>query len=181
MKKTLRYLFLVALLFTVAGAFAVSCQKGGEEDVPQVGSQRKPTINPKINPDRDVYYINTDGTTLSGSSTGYNFEVRAKAITFNDFKCYLDDSQEFLLFNECNLTLIKNSVISMSSTSVFLLTGGPLRLSGNGSLTLKQVGKLNETGFKEIYAADGFTMTYSGAVDKGDNIFTYTWTVKKSK
>ena len=32
MKKSVKSLFLFALLFAVAGAFVVSCEKGGEDD-----------------------------------------------------------------------------------------------------------------------------------------------------
>ena len=45
MKKTARFLFLVATLFTVAGAFAVSCQKEGEgeeEEIPGASGQATP-------------------------------------------------------------------------------------------------------------------------------------------
>lgn len=53
MKKMLRFLFLAALLFTVAGLAAVSCQKGGAEEdnedgivLGSVGG--KPHINPAV-------------------------------------------------------------------------------------------------------------------------------------
>ena len=78
MKKTLRSLFLVALLFTVAGAFAASCQKGGdEEDVPEVGASRQPSIKPGIAPSGKTYVIKTDGTIISLTSSGYSFFVQA--------------------------------------------------------------------------------------------------------
>jgi len=180
MKKTFRSLFLVALLFTVAGAFAVSCQKGGdEEDVPEVGASRQPSIKPGIAPSGKTYTIKTDGTTISLTSSGYSFFVQAGAITFESFTCVLASKEKFTFINDCNLTLIGDSIIILSNGGLF--GGSHVTLSGDGSITIKKI-NLNVTSFDDKFsAAEGYTLTSSGIVDEGNNWYSCTWTVDKSK
>ena len=179
MKKTVRYLFLFALLFTVAGAFAVSCQKSGEEDVPEVGSGSRPLIEPAPNWSGTKCIIKADGTIISRSSSGYSFYVQAGAITFKSFTCALKDKEKFDFFNDCNLTLNGGSKFKLSPTAVF--GGGHITFSGEGSITIKQQ-NLNVTSFNNIFsAAEGYTLTSSGKVDEGNNWYSCTWTVDKSK
>ena len=180
MKKIVRFLFLIALAFTVAGTVIVSCQKGdGEEDVPEVGEGGTwPIIRPRVFPSGDCFRIEADGTSFMDTSKGYSYKVMAKAITFCFFTCYLSDGQEFELFHECDLTLMGKSFIQMSSGK---FTSDPVKFSGNGSLTFKKLGKLNLYYYKPLFvAAEGYTLTFSGEVDEGDNWYSYTWTVKKT-
>ena len=182
MKKTVIFLFLFTLLLTVAGAFVVSCQREGgkEEDVPQVGGgQSWPIIRPQVFPSGNSFRIDADGTSFMGTSVGYSYLVMAKAITFINFTCDLGTDQEFELFYECDLTLTGKSVILMNSGR---FTGDPVKFSGDGSLTLKTLGKLNLYHYNPLFVpAEGYSMTTSGEVDEGDNHYSYTWTVKKSK
>ena len=169
-----------ALFLIVSGAVAVSCQKGGEEDVPEVGEgQSWPVIRPQIYPSGDCFRINTDGTSFMGTSRGYSYLVMAKAITFINFTCDLGTDQEFELFYECDLTLNGKSVILMNSGK---FTGDPVKFSGDGSLTLKTLGKLNLYHYNPLFVpAEGHTMTFSGEVDEGNNSCSYTWTVSKNR
>jgi len=180
MKKPVKSLFLFALLFAVAGAFVVSCQKEGGEAVPEVGEgQSWPDINPRVSPSGNSFRIIADGTSFMGTSAGYSYLVMAKAITFINFTCDLGTDQEFELFYECNLTLQGKSVILMNSGK---LTGDPVNFSGNGSLTFKKLGKLNLLHYNPLFVpAEGYTMTFSGEVEEGNNWYSYTWTVRKSK
>ena len=180
MKKTVRYLFLFALLFTVAGAFAVSCQKsGGEEEVPAVGAGNQPRIQPSVNPVSNTYIIEADGTTISATSGGYSFSVRARELTFNDFTCYLVNKEKFYFYNDCNLTLHGDNTITLANGGVF--GGRHITLSGNGSITIKKI-NLNLTTFDNMFsAAEGYTLTSTGKVDEGNNWYSCTWTVEKSK
>lgn len=181
MNKTVRFLFLSALLFTVAGTVIVSCQKGdGEEDVPEVGEGGTwPIIRPQVFPSGDCFRIEADGTSFMDTSQGYSYKVIAKAITFFNFTCYLSNDQKFELFHECDLTLIGKSFIQMRSGK---FTSDPVKFSGNGSLTFKNLGKLNLYHYNPLFvAAEGHTLTFSGEVDEGGNWYSYTWTVKKSK
>ena len=179
MKKTLRFLSLVALLFTVAGAFAVSCQKGSEEDVPEVGSGSRPLIEPAPNWSGTKCIIMTDGTILSRSSSGYSFQVQAGAITFNSFTCALKDKEKFFFSNDCNLTLNGNSKFTLAKGGVF--GGSHITFSGEGSITIKKP-NLNVTTYNSLFsAAEGYTLTSSGAVDEGNNWYSCTWTVSKSQ
>ena len=180
MKKIVRFLFLSALAFTVAGTVIVSCQKGdGKEDVPEVGEGGIwPIIRPQVFPSGDYFRIEADGTSFMDTSVGYSYRVMAKAITFCLFTCYLSDGQAFELFHECDLTLMGKSFIQMGSGK---FTSNPVKFSGNGSLTFKKLGKLNLYYYKPLFvAAEGYTLTFSGEVDEGDNWYSYTWTVKKT-
>ena len=181
MKKIIRYLFLVALLFTVAGAFAVSCQKGGEEEeiIDGASSGSTPRIEPKAQLSGKTYVIKTDGTIISLSSSGYSFSVQAGAITFRSFTCVLASTEKFTFINDCNLTLIGASLIRFFNGGVF--GGRHITLSGNGSITIKKI-NLNVTPFDNMFsAAEGYTLTSSGKVDEGNNLYSCTWTVDKSK
>ena len=180
MKKTLRFLFLFALLLTVAGTFAVSCQKGGEEDVPEVGAEKKmPEIQPMVYPVSERFTIQADGTIISYKSIGYSFDVLAKAVTFKDFTCYLDRNESFRIVNVCDLTLDRKSVFTMHNGGGFGCR--PIKISGNGSIKLEGTG-LNVSTYEELFsAAEGYTLTSSGKVDEGNNKYSCTWTVKKSK
>jgi hypothetical protein len=121
MKKTVRYLFLFALLFIVAGAFAVSCQKGSEEeDVPEVGAGSRPNIIPSAKQTTNMYTITADGTTISATSSGYSFTILAKELTFKFFTCYLVNKEEkFSFINDCNLTLHGGSTIILANRGFF--------------------------------------------------------------
>ena len=181
MKKTLSSLFLVALLFTVAGAFAVSCQKGGEEEenIDGASSGSTPRIEPKAQLRGNTYLIMTDGTIISLKSSGYAYDVRAEAITFRSFSCLLNRNETFSFSKDCNLTLIGASLIILSNGGLF--GGSHVTLSGNGSITIKKI-NLNVTSFDNMFsAAEGYTLTSSGKVDEGNNLYSCTWTVDKSK
>ena len=181
MKKTLRSLLLFALLFTVAGAFAVSCQKGGEEDVPEVGAGSRPYIIPSAQLKTNMYTITADGTTISATSVGYSFTILAKELTFKFFTCYLVNKEEMFSFiNDCNLTLQGGSTIILANRGFF--GGNHITLSGSGSITFKKMGSINETDYNNMFsAAEGYTLTSTGEVDEGDNWYSCTWTVDKSK
>ena len=182
MKKTFRFLFLVAMLFTVAGAFVVSCQKVGgeeEENIDGASSGNKPHIEPEITPSRNTYTIRTDGTTISSKSSGYSFYVKAGAISFRSFTCYLVNKEQFHFYNDCNLTLHGDSTFTLNTGSHF--GGHHVTLSGNGSITFKQ-GFINETNYNNLFsAAEGYTLTSSDKKDEGNGYQSCTWTVKKSK
>ncbi len=182
MKKTVGSLFLVALLFTVAGAFAVSCQKVGgeeEENIDGASSGNMPIMQPPARLSGNTYVIKTDGTIISAESSGYSYDVRTGAITFRSFTCVLASREKFTFINDCNLTLIGASLIILSNGGVF--GGRHITLSGNGSITIKKI-NLNVTTFDNMFsAAEGYTLTSSGIVDEGNNWYSCTWTVDKSK
>ena len=181
MKKTVRYLFLVALLFTVAGAFAVSCQKGGEEEenIDGASSGNMPIMQPKAQLRGNTYLIMTDGTIISAKSSGYSYDVRAEAITFRSFACLLNRNETFSFSKDCNLTLTGGSTFTLINGGH--LSGRHVTLSGNGSITIKKI-NLNVTFFDDMFsAAEGYTLTSSGKVDEGNNLYSCTWTVDKSK
>ena len=180
MKKSVKSLFLFALLFAVAGAFAVSCEKGGEDDLPGRHEGVAPDISPFLNPKGDTYFIETDGTTISRESRYYSFEIKAKAITFNSFSCTLVDDKFFVFSEECNLTLSGSSTFTIDKYGLF--GGKHLTLSGNGSLTIK-AGSINEADYnRKFSAAEGYTLTSSGKKDDRNGARqSCTWTVKPSK
>ncbi len=181
MKKTVRYLFLVALLFTVAGAFAVSCQKGGEEEenIDGASSGNMPIMQPPARLSGNTYVIKTDGTIISAKSSGYAYDVRADAIAFRSFTCLLNRNETFSFSKDCNLTLHGDNTITLANGGKF--GGSHVTLSGNGSITIKKI-NLNVTSFDNMFsAAEGYTLTSSGIVDEGNNLYSCTWTVDKSK
>ena len=181
MKKTLRSLFLVALLFTVAGAFAVSCQKGGEEEenIDGASSGIMPNMQPKAQLRGNTYVIKTDGTIISAKSSRYSYDVMAEAITFRSFTCLLNRNETFSFSKDCNLTLTGGSTFTLINGGHF--SGSHVTLSGNGSITFKQ-GFINETDYNNLFsAAEGYTLTSSGKKDEGNGLQSCTWTVKKSK
>ena len=180
MKKTVRILFLAALIFTVAGSFAVSCQKGGgEEDIDGASSGNRPHIEPEITAYRNTYTIRTDGTTISSKSSGYSFDVRAGAISFRSFTCYLVNKEEFHFYNDCNLTLHGGSTFTLLNGSYF--GGHHVTLSGNGSITFKQR-FINETNYNNLFsAAEGYSLTMSEKKEEENGLQSCTWTVKKTQ
>ena len=179
MRTAGRILLTASLLLAVAGTVAVSCQKGGEEDVPEVGSGSRPLIEPAPKQGGSRYTIEVDGTIISRSSSGYSFYVQAGAITFKSFTCVLASKEEFTFRNDCNLTLIGASLIRLSIGGIF--GGSHITLSGEGSITIKKQ-NLNVTSFNNKFSvAEGYTLTSSGAVDEGNNLYSCTWTVAKSK
>ena len=180
MKKTVRFLFLVALLFTVAGVVGVSCQKGSEEDVPEVGSDsQKPYLQPMVIPFGSEYTIKVEGTKFSLVSSGYSYKVYAESITFEFFTCYLTRGKKFELGEVCNLTLIGDSQVIMSNEGIMF--GGSVRLSGTGSITMEAM-ELNTTFYNDMFsAAEGYMVTMGEKKKVGDNWSSCTWTVDKSK
>ena len=179
MKKLVRFLFLSALAFTLAGTVIVSCQKGGEEDVPEVGAGSQPKIDPAPNQSGSKYTIEVNGTIISRKSSGYSFYVKAGAISFRSFTCYLVNKEQFYFYNDCNLTLHGSSTFTLNTGSHF--GGSHVTLSGDGSITIKEK-NLNVTSFDNMFsAAEGYTLTSSGKVDEGNNWSSCTWTVDKSK
>ena len=180
MKKIVWFLFLVALAFTLAGTGIVSCQKGGdEEDVPEVGASRKPVIKPVIAPSGNTYTIKTDGTTISLTSNGFSFEVMAGSISFKDFKCFLNRNEIFIFYNECNLTLSGDSIVSLSNGGFF--GGRHITLSGSGSIKFIG-GFINETDYNDLFsAAEGYTLTSSGKKEEENGQQSITLTIKKNR
>ena len=180
MKKLVRFLFLSALAFTLAGTVIVSCQKGGEEeDVPEVGAGSQPKIDPAPKQSGSKYTIEVDGTIISRSSSGYSYDVRTGAITFRSFTCVLASKEKFTFINDCNLTLIGASLIRLSNEGLF--RGSHVTLSGNGSITIIKK-NLDVTSFDNMFsAAEGYTLTSSGKVDEGNNLYSCTWTVDESE
>lgn len=182
MKKNVYLLFLLALLFTMVGTVIVSCQKGGgeeEENIDGASSGIIPRIEPKAQLRGNTYVIKTDGTIISAESSGYSYDVRTGAITFRSFTCLLDRNETFSFSKDCNLTLIGASLIRLFNGGLF--RGSHVTLSGNGSITIKMI-NLNVTTFDNMFsAAEGYTLTSSGKVDEGNNLYSCTWTVKESK
>ncbi|MBR0174855.1 MAG: hypothetical protein IJQ22_05060 [Bacteroidales bacterium] len=179
MKKIIRYLFLAAMAFTMAGTVIVSCQKGGgEEDVPEVGASKQPLIRPVITPSGNTFTIKTDGTTISSTSNGYSFEVRAGSITFKSFKCILNRNESFAFHNECNLTLSGDSTFSLLNGGKII--GSHITLSGSGSI--KVIARsINDTTYNNMFsAAEGYTLTSSGKKEEEDGLKSITMTIKKS-
>ena len=179
MKKTVRYLFLVALLFTVAGAFAVSCQKGGEEEesIDGASSGIMPNMQPKAQLRGNMYLIMTDGTIISSKSSGYAYDVRAEAITFRSFTCVLNRNESFSFSKDCNLTLTGGSTFTLINGGH--LSGRHVTLSGRGSITFLQ-GDINEIHYNNQFsAAEGYTLTVSDVKDEGNGLESYTLTIKK--
>ena len=149
MKKIVRSLFPVALLFAVAGPAVVSCQK--EEDISVASSTAMPRIIPDVVPKRNTFFIVTDGTTISTSSSGYSFVVSAGAITFDGFRCFLSRGESFGFMHECNLELKGNSVFYLSSVGG-VFGGAHVTLSGIGSI--KIMGRdINETRYNNLFSA----------------------------
>ncbi len=180
MKKTVRSLFLIAMLFAVAGAFVVSCQKGGEEEENNDGasSGSTPRIEPKAQLRANTYLIMTDGTIISSKSSGYAYDVRVEAITFRRFTCFLNRNETFSFSKDCNLTLTGGSTFTLINGGHF--SGCHVTLSGNGSITFKQI-NLNVTSFDERFsAAEGYTLTVSDVKDEGNSLESYTLTIKKN-
>lgn len=181
MKKIVRYLFLFALAFTLAGVVGVSCQKGGEEeDVPEVGSDsQKPYLQPVVIPFGSEYTIQVEGTKFSLVSSGYSYKVYAESITFEFFTCYLTRGKKFELGEVCNLTLIGDSQVIMSNEGIMF--GGSVRLSGTGRITMEAM-ELNTTFYNDMFsAAEGYTVTMGEKKKVGNNLYSCTWTVDKSK
>ncbi len=179
MRTAGRILLTAALLLAVAGTVALSCQKGGEEEVPAVGAGNQPQIQPSVIPKSNTYIIEADGTTISATSGGYSFSVRARELTFIGFTCYLINKEQFYFYNDCNLTLRGDNTITLANGGVF--GGRHITLSGNGSITIKKI-NLNVTTFDNMFsAAEGYTLTSSGKKDEGNGYQSCTWTVDKSK
>jgi hypothetical protein len=178
MKKIIKFLFLFALLFTVTGAVAVSCQKsGGEEDIDGASDKSRPQIKPTPRIGSNKYVIEADGTTISLTSRGFSFNVTAGAITFKNFTCFINRKEEFTFYNDCNLTLSGGSTINLFNGGEFFCWH--VTLSGSGSITLKGV-NLDVTNYNNKFsAAEGYTLTSTGKVDEGNNNYSCTWSIKK--
>ena len=176
MKKSVKILFLFALLLSVAGAFFVSCQK---DDPAGRREGSMPEIIPSADPMGDRYVIKTDGTRISYESSGYSFEVRASAVTFFYFTCTLSGHMYFTFTNECNLTLNGDSTFVLELGGRF--GGQHLTLSGDGSITIMR-SYINEFDYNDKFsAAEGYTLTYSGKKDAGNGMESCTWRIAKSE
>ena len=72
-------------------------------------------------------------------------------------------------------------VLALTNGNGGLFGGSHVTLSGDGSITIKKI-NLNVTSFDDKFsAAEGYTLTSSGIVDEGNNWYSCTWTVDKSK
>lgn len=180
MKKTVRFLFLVAMLFTVAGAFIMSCQKGGgeEEGIDGASSGHMPNMQPPARLSSKTYVIETDGTIISAKSSGYSYDVRTGAITLKSFTCFLDQGESFSFFNDCNLTLRGGSTFTLLNSAHF--GDNHVTLSGSGSITFIQR-YINKTDYNNLFsAAEGYTLTSSDKKEEENGRQSCTWTIKKS-
>ncbi len=181
MKKIVRFLLPVALLFSVAGPIAVSCQKGGgEEDIEVASSARLPRIVPKVSPSyHNDITIRTDGTTISLTSSGYSFFVVAGAITFENFTCYLFRNEKFSFTNECNLKLDGSSTFTLINGGVFI--GRHITLSGSGSIKFIER-TVSKTHYNNLFsAAEGYTLTSSGTNEEENGLQSITFKVNKTR
>lgn len=152
MKKTVRFLFLFALSFAMAGTVIVSCQKGGsEEEVEGIAGDSariQPRIQPSVTPDGGHYFIVADETTFTSRSSGFSFDVMAASITFSYFTCCLNHNERFAFGHECNLTLKGSSTFTLLNGAVF--GGRHVTLSGSGSIKFRSL-VINETNYN-IYS-----------------------------
>ena len=180
MKMIVRFLLPAALLFAVAGPIAVSCRKGdGEEDIEVASSARLPRIVPNVSPsyNNDIT-IQTDGTTISLTSSGYSFFVVAGAITFQRFTCYLSLDEAFAFTNECNLKLDGSSTFTLINGGVF--SGRHITLSGSGSIKFIER-TVSETHYNKLFsAAEGYTLTSSGKQEEANGRQSITFKVRKT-
>ena len=104
------------------------------------------------------------------SSSGY---VR------QEFKCFLNRNEIFIFYNECNLTLSGDSIVSLSNGGFF--GGRHITLSGSGSIKFIG-GFINETDYNDLFsAAEGYTLTSSVKKEEENGQQSITLTIKKNR
>ena len=166
--------FSLCLVATVG--ISVSCEKSGLEDEPMVGGEVKPTIIPTPTLYGNEFNIKSDGTTISGTSSGYSFRIAAGELTLSNFKCYLSGTnQHFDILSSCNLTLVGDSSITASSGAKISISD--VKFSGRGTITIIRNKKDFSILKSHISAAEGYTVKVSDVKDEGGGYYSCKWTV----
>ena len=166
--------FSLCLASTIA--ITVSCEKSGPEDEPMVGGEVAPTIIPMPTLYGNEFNIKSDGTTISGTSSGYSFRIAAGELTLKNFKCYLDGiKQYFDILSSCNLTLVGGSSITAYNGASIRISD--VKLSGRGTITIIRNNKDFSILKSHISAAEGYTVKVSDVKDDGKGYYSCKWTV----
>lgn len=166
--------FSLCLVATVG--ISVSCEKSGLEDEPMVGGEVKPTIIPTPTLYGNEFNIKSDGTTISGDSSGYSFRIVAGELTLSNFKCYLSGTnQHFDIPSSCNLTLVGGSSITAYNGASIRISD--VKLSGRGTITIIRNNKDFSILKSHISAAEGYTVKVSDVKDEGGGYYSCKWTV----
>ena len=165
--------FSLCLASTIA--ITVSCEKSGPEDEPMVGGEVAPTIIPKPTLYGNEFNIKSDGTTISGTSSGYSFRIAAGELTLSNFKCYLSGGKQHFDIISCNLTLVGGSSITAYNGASIRISD--VKLSGRGTITIIRNNKDFSILKSHISAAEGYTVKVSDVKDEGGGYYSCKWTV----
>lgn len=166
--------FSLCLVATVG--ISVSCEKSGLEDEPMVGGEVKPTIIPTPTLYGNEFNIKSDGTTISGTSSGYSFRIAAGELTLSNFKCYLSGGKQYFdIISSCNLTLVGGSSITAYNGASIRISD--VKLSGRGTITIIRNNKDFSILKSHISAAEGYTVKVSDVKDEGGGYYSCKWTV----
>ena len=141
--------------------------------------------------------VNGDKTpsaiSLSGTSEGYYFWMNfGSTVTLNGLTATYDGGDDFIYAAAGDLNLVVNGTNSISCKNnglCIFVSGGTLKLSGNGTLTvtaldssrygLHATNNYNDSNNSDasVLAADGYTVTRSDTQNNGDGTNTWTYTV----
>ena len=166
----------ISLCLVATVGISVSCEKSGLEDEPMVGGEVKPTIIPTPTLYGNEFNIKSDGTTISGDSSGYSFRIAAGELTLSNFKCYLSGTnQHFDIPSSCNLTLVGDSSITAYNGASIRISD--VKFSGRGTITIIRNKKDFSILKSHISAAEGYTVKVSDVKDEGGGYYSCKWTV----
>ena len=178
--RTILLSLALSLCLVATVGITVSCEKSGPEDEPMVGEEVEEEVEPRIIPDPGLsaneYEITSDGTTISGTSSGYSFRIAAGELTLSNFKCYLSGTnQHFDIPSSCNLTLVGGSSITAYNGASIRISD--VKLSGRGTITIIRNNKDFSILKSHISAAEGYTVKVSDVKDEGGGYYSCKWTV----
>ena len=133
--------------------------------------------------------------TFSGNSDGYAFTLLAAGtatLAGNGTATYEESAYSEFLYciGDLTVNLSGNYTINCPLNSTAIYSNDNLKLSGNGTLTVKVnsdtsgglYGRKNYTSTSSdasALAADGYTVTRSATQDNGDGTYTWTYTVAR--
>ena len=158
-------------------------------------------------PDENYMYdIYNNNITISGKSRGYRFWCNGGVtnVTIDNLDAFYSSdrkTRDFLDFATSSTTntlnIVGTNTINSKGSDQAIFADGPLKLSGNGTLTVTATsdsrcglyGTSNYTNSNNLHntttevdvsaqlAADGYTVTRSARTDNSDGSYTWTYTV----
>ena len=176
-----KFIFAVVSLALLGGMALTGCstddnpvaeEEGSDGGWPPSGEGKvKPTVIPFAEYSGEDVIIYMENSIISGMAMGYGVMIMAKNVTFNNFKCILDNYEYGMIIEEdvtIELTYVNNEIHEVEKK---LTANGTVKLKGNnGYLNLFAEDEEEVQRMAECFsAAEGYKINVSRVSDAKNN------------